>query len=208
LTPDGVPDFGDATAMWFHLGPNRETELPKAENCVLVERKTEPACANGLALGMDAPATVTGSAGVATPFEATVTLTSPLLKVEAWSFTLTASGCTILGSSTNGTIAADREDSPPGKRDGGMAWQQVASPGELHVLTGLDWRNPTTLPTLEKATAIHQISLEATPASGCTPCTLSLVPGTPGTGVETVISGGGYRYIPALATATVSVCAG
>jgi hypothetical protein len=89
-----------------------------------------------------------------------------------------------------------------------MAWQEVVSPEELHVLTGLDWRNPTTLPTLEKATAIHQVSLEATPASGCTPCTLSLVPGTPDTGVETVISGGGCRYIPALATATVSVCAG
>lgn len=194
--------------MWFHLGPNRETELPQAAQCVQVEREAEPACANGLALGIDAPATVTGAAGTATPFRATVTLSSPMLKVDAWSFTFTASGCTILSSSTNGTVAADREDTPPGKRDGGMAWQQVASAGELHVLTGLDWRNPTVLPVLEKATAIHQISLEGTPASGCAPCTLSLVPGTAGTGVETVISGAGYRYTPALATATVSVCAG
>lgn len=83
LTPDGVADFGDATAMWFHLGPNRETELPQAAQCVQVEREAEPACANGLALGIDAPATVTGAAGTATPFQATVTLSSPMLKVDA-----------------------------------------------------------------------------------------------------------------------------
>lgn len=81
LTPDGIADFGDATAMWFHLGPNRETELPQAANCVQVEREAEPACANGLALGIDAPSTVTGAAGTATPLQAAVTLTSPMLKV-------------------------------------------------------------------------------------------------------------------------------
>ncbi|HNC95399.1 MAG TPA: hypothetical protein PKW90_04695, partial [Myxococcota bacterium] len=86
MTPDENPDFGDATAMWFHLGPNRTTEMPKAANCAFPTREVEPACANGLALGIDAPATVNGAAGTATPFEAKVTLTSPMLKVEAWSF--------------------------------------------------------------------------------------------------------------------------
>lgn len=205
VVPDGVADFGDATAIWFHLGPNRSTALPSAEGCTQVERTVDAACANGLALEISAPPTVTGAIGTDVPFTATVTLSSPMLKVEAWSFSLQASGCSITGGSTAGTVAADREDDPPGYRDGGMAWQAI-QPEMAEVLTGLDWRNPTTLPTVDAA-AIHTFTLSGQPTSDCTPCTLSLVPGTAGTGVETVISGGGYRYLPTLGSFTVSVCA-
>lgn len=207
MVPDGYAEAGDAFAIWFHLGPNRGTQLPDASGCEAVARDAEPACGDGLALGISAPAAVNGAAGAPAEFSAEITLTSPLLPVEAWSFTVTASGCEIVGGGTGGTVAADREDSPPGRRNGGMAWQSIA-PAEVLALTGLDWRDTTALPLLPEPTPVHALTLRGTPADGCAPCTLTIVPGDAGAGAESVVSAGGLRYVPALGSATVQLCAG
>ncbi len=83
-----------------------------------------------------------------------------------------------------------------------------AAPAEALALTGLDWRDTTALPLLPEATPVHTLSLRGLPADGCAPCTLTVVPGTAGSGVESVVSADGLRYVPALGSATVQLCAG
>jgi hypothetical protein len=209
FVPDGSFDAGDGFGLLYTVGPKTVRYPPDLDvsACAAPTRAEEPACGDGLALGIDAPATVTGSVGTQTTFDASVTLASPVLDVEAWSFTLVAEGCQIAAATTAGTVAADRADATGGLRDGGMAWQSVASDTELQVLTVLNWRDTTAVAHGGTASAIHAVTVMGTPTADCAPCELRLVAGDPATGVESVASGGGYRYVPALGSATVQLCA-
>ncbi len=208
LVPDGAFNVGDIVAAWYSVGPKSAPYRPEvtAEDCPAAERTVAPPCADGLALAIDAPEQVSGAAGAPTTFTATVTVTSPELPVEGWSFTLTADGCTLDGGTTAGTYAADEADAAPGLRDGGVAWQSVTGT-EAKVLTVLDWRTQATLPT-GTGRAIHDFTVRGTPEAGCGTCTLTLTPGDAEAGVESVVSGEGWRYVPALGTARVEICAG
>lgn len=206
LVPDSTVNLGDVPAIWYSVGAKSAPYRPTvtAEDCPLVERGVEPPCGDGLALGVDAPAQATGS-GAAT-FSATVTITSPAVAVEAWSFTLQATGCTIDAGTSAGTDAADVADGTGGLRADGVAWQSV-TPAEAQVLTVLDWRTQATLP-VGGARAVHTFTVSGTPTASCAPCTLTLVPGDAATGVESVVSAEGWRYVPALGGATIGLCEG
>jgi hypothetical protein len=198
LVPDEDVNVGDVLAVWYGLGPKSAPYRPEvtSEACPEAPRVAEPPCGDGLALAIDAPAESTGA-----NFDATVKLASPTLPAEAWSFTLTAEGCALDAGTTAGTDAADRQDGTGGLRDGGVAWQSVA-PAEARVLTVLDWRRQGTLPT-GGARPIHTFTVSAT---ACGTCTLTLTAGDPAAGVESVVSGEGWRYLPALGSARVEVC--
>ncbi len=200
LVPDASFNVGDIVALWYAVGAKTAPYLPdvSAEDCPQAERTASPPCGEGLALGIDTLAEVPlGS------FPATVTVTSPSLPVEAWSFTLTASGCTLESGTTAGTLAADKADGTSGLRDSGVAWQSVTA-AEAHVLTVLDWRTQATLPT-GGARAVHTFTVTA---ASCGTCALTLTPGDPAVGVESVVSAQGWRYVPALGSARVEICAG
>ena len=102
--------------------------------------------------------------------------------------------------------AADKADGTGGLRDRGFAWQDV-TPAEAHVLTVLDWRTQATLPN-EGARPVHTFRVTGTPSASCTSCTRTLTAGDPAAGVETVVSAGGWRYVPTLVSVTIPVCAG
>jgi hypothetical protein len=206
LVPDGEFNVGDILGVWYSLGPKSAPYRPdvSAEDCPEVARTTAPPCADGLTLAVSAPARVTGAVGAAVPFDATVSVESPELAVEGWSFTVSADGCTFVSGTTAGTEAADRADGTGGLREGGVAWQSVTA-AEAQVLTVLDWRKQGTLPT-GAAHTVHTFSVLATPGASCGTCTLTLTAGDPVAGVESVVSGAGYRYVPALGSVSVEVC--
>ncbi len=211
IPPNGSIDATEAFSSWYELGPQSYNLRGNVDpsGCTSVARTVETACASDLSLGLSAPETVSGAAGAATEFEATVTLSSPKLAVEAWSFTLRAEGCTLKQGGTEGTKGADKADDPPGLRDGGFAWQGLPTETEARVITVLNWREETAIPASGSPVDLHRFTVSATPGSGCAPCTLSLVSGTEGEGVEAVVSGGGgYRYTPALGVVSVQVCPG
>lgn len=205
LVPDGNFNVGDIVAIWYAIGPRSAPYRPDvtAEDCPAVDRALDPPCADGVALAVDAPAEVAGTEGAPTTFTASVTVTSPQLPVEAWSFTLAADGCTLESGTTAGTYAADKADGTSGLRDGGVAWQSVTG-ADAKVVTVLDWRTQATLPT-GSARAIHTFTVTA---ASCGTCTLTLTAGDADAGVESVVSGDGWRYVPALGTARVELCAG
>jgi hypothetical protein len=207
LVPNDTVEVGDVLANWYSVGPRTAPYRPAvdAESCPETERTVEPPCGDGLAMSVTAPAQVSGPAGAATTFDVTVTLTSPLLEVEAWSFTADASGCTFVSGTTANTPAADRADGTGGLRDRGVAWQSIGDSQALGM-TVLDWRNQGVLP-LGGPTAVHTLSVSATPGSDCAPCTISLVPGDASVGVETVVSVEGWRYAPVLGSVSIEVCA-
>lgn len=211
VPPNGSLDATEAFASWYQLGPQsyRLRDNVDASACALVARAAETACGDGAALGVSAPETVSGAEGAVTSFTATVTLVSPKLAVEAWSFAVQAEGCTLSAATTAGTKGADKADDPPGLRDGGFAWQGLASETEGAVITVLNWRDTDALSPSEDAVDLHAFTVSATPGAACAPCTLSVVSGTEGEGVEAVLSGGGgYRYVPGLGSVSVSVCPG
>lgn len=208
LVPDGALNLGDVVAVWYSVGSRTAPYRPEvdAEDCPTVTRTATPPCGDGLAFGVDAPAQVTGPEGGDAAVTASITLTSPTLPVEAWSFTLTAAGCTLDGGTTAGTDAADVADGTGGLRVRGVAWQSVL-PAEAQVLTVLDWRNQGVLPT-GGARVVHTFTAHGTAVSGCGTCTLTLSAGDPVSGVESVVSAEGWRYVPALASKTVEICPG
>lgn len=206
LVPNGTAEIGDIPALFYAVGPKTSTYRPTVteEDCPAVEREVSPPCGDGLALAVDAPAEVNGTGGSSTTFTADVTVTSPLVSVEGWSFTLTADGCTLDAGTTAGTLAADQADGTGGLRRDGAAWQEV-TPTEAHVLTVLDWRTQAGITGTGKA--IHRFTVGGTPTSGCATCTLTLTAGDAETGVESVVSAEGWRYEPSRGSATVRLCA-
>jgi hypothetical protein len=191
LVPDGATNLGDIPALWYSVGSKTAPYRPEVGECAQVERTVEPPCGDGVALGVS----IAGAT-------AEVVVTSPSLPVEAWSFTLRAEGCTFEAGTTAGTTAADKADGTGGLRNGGVVWQSV-TPAEAQVLTVLDWRNQGVLPS--GTSAVHSFSV-APAGTSCGACTLTLIAGDPVTGVESVVAAEGWRYVPALGSATVELC--
>ncbi len=208
LADDDVVDAADAFALWSWLGPGANTWLPTLEAgaCPAPTRAAPAGCADGLALSVSAPEEVEGAGTV--QFEATVQLAHPSLDVEAWSFGIEATGCTLSAASTNGTNAADLRDDPPGSRDGGMSWVHLRDASTALSLVVVDWRRDATLEASALPSAVLALDVSAAVGDSCAPCTLTLVSGEegPGAPVEAVVSAEGLRYVPELGSAVTSVC--
>lgn len=208
LTEDEL-NPGDGFAILSYLFSGGSSTLATdGTECPDATRAVEPACASGLAMGIRAESIVTGS-GTAS-FQATVTLTSPTLEVEAWSVGVAAEGCTIEGATTAGTVAADVRDTPAGVRDGGYNWVSPVEPGWVGSANILSFKQHIVLPASSAPSDVLVVELSAPVGSACAPCTLSIVSDHMGANVpiEAVVSGGGYRYVPAVSGATVSICPG
>lgn len=194
-------DAGDGIALWYGLFTGRSA-LPTLESglCAKATRTVEPVCGDGLALAIDAPASVTASDPV------TVTLTPGGIDVEALAFGLKTEGCSVASASFLGTVAADRRDSPPGLRDGGFARADLAADG---VVAAIAWDVAGDQHVSSSSGASPVLSVLLTPSgSSCGTCKLSIADGLVGAGepVTTVAASGGYAYVPAKGSASIEVC--
>ena len=209
IVTDQSVDSSDSYPLLSHLFPGPTTTLEAdGTDCETHGYTPTDACGDGLTFGVAAAATVSGTGTVEIP--ATVTLTSPTLATEGWSVVLEATGCTITAGTFSGTVAADRRDDPPGERDGGYGWISPLPADHVAAATILDWHNGGTLSPWDGARNILGLTLEAEVGSACGTCSLQVVAQHEGVNVpvETVVSGGGYRFTPAFGSASVEVCPG
>lgn len=193
LLADGVVDLGDGTASWLHLYAGN-TALPTQDLSACTIPAEDAPCAEGLALDVE------GSSSDTT-FTATVTLAAAGLAVEAWSFGVTATGCTITAATTAGTQAAELHDSPPGLRDGGFSRTDLVADGVVSA---------TVLGFATDRAATDGAILSISGTGECGTCTLRVVDGLQGPGepVAAVLSVGGRAYVPTLGEGTIQLCGG
>lgn len=194
VTADGVVDLGDATALWLHLYAGN-TALPTLDLSGCTVPEEDAACGDGLALRLDAPTTTPSE-----EFDVRVSLTTGPLAVEAWSFGLAASGCTVVSATPDGTQAADRRDG--GVRDGGYARTDVTSGGVVAA---------TVLGLADRVVAgdgdVLVVHLRGTCGTACTLAFSDTQAGAGGA-VPTVVSAAGRAYVPEEGGASVAVCGG
>jgi hypothetical protein len=154
-----------------------------------------------LALSVRAPQTA-----MAGRFEARIVVSSPGGVVQGWSASLRAQGCRVLSAALRDTVSADVSDVPPGLRHLGYGVAQAVDGGVVSA-TELSLSEDITLPPGEHAVAT--VTVEATVASGCAPCELSLGDGLRWTGqpLTLTVAAGGYAYHPAPRASVTQVCA-
>lgn len=156
-----------------------------------------------LAWDVAAPARVTEGR-----FTAELAVRSSTLTIQAWSMSVSASGCTIAAASTARTSSADIWDDPPGLRHLGYAVTKPVEGGAIGYVA-IAHNEDGVLPAAER-TVLMRVEVEApVPAGGCTPCTLSIDgerrwEGRP---VAPVVVSDGRAYVPAPLAVTVDVCA-
>lgn len=193
ILADGVVDVGDGTASWLHLYAGN-TALPAQDLGACTLPAEDAPCAEGLALSVE---------GVAnnTEFTATVKLATGGLPIEAWSFGVTATGCTITSASTAGTQSAELHDDPPGRRDGGFSRTDLVTDGLVSA---------TVLGLATDRSAVDGAILSLSGTGACGACTLRVVDGLQGPGepVAAVLSSNGRAYGPSLGEATIQLCGG
>lgn len=133
---------------------------------------------------------------------ATLTLQTLDLPVDGWSVGVQASGCTLTGATTLGTVAADRFDG--GTRALGYDNTRVTTEGAVSAVI-LGWSTPVRLePRREPYEAL---ALTLAKGDSCT-CELTLTDALSGDGqpVASVVSAGGRTYVPALVSEKVNAC--
>ncbi len=156
-----------------------------------------------LAWDLAAPARVTEGR-----FTAEIAVRSSTLTIQAWSMSVSASGCTVAAASTARTSSADIWDDPPGLRHLGYAVTKPVEGGAIGYVA-LAHHEDGVLPAAER-TVLMRVEVEApVPGEGCAPCTLTIDgerrwEGRP---VAPVVVSDGRAYVPADASATVEVCA-
>ncbi len=204
---DGVLDAGDGVALWYHLFTG-SMQLPSlASGACETPKLDEAPCGDGLALGVTPPTAFTGASGTPASADATITLTTGPLDVQAISVSLRTSGCTATAVRFTGA-AADRVDDPPGLRDGGFARGDVSADGATAAVVW-DLTGDRVAPAGTEASVLT-VSLSADVGIACAPCVLTLEDGVVGGGapVANVAAGGNRAYVPKLVSATVQVCPG
>lgn len=207
---DGLLDMSDAFTLLYFLFAGTHAELRGSErlDCEDPTPIAEAPCGR-LGLSLGGSDRLTGAPGSVLSVEVPVWLTSPDLEPQGWSFGVGAEGCTVGGAEEAGTVIADTRLDDEGHRDVGFVRTDLVDGGVVHGAV-LSWVRDVSLPAQAGAYRLLTLTVEATvPASGCTPCTLSLVEGLQGPGqpVALVVSAGGRSYTPTVAGQTLQVCA-
>lgn len=198
---DAVNDSATAYASWYALIAGTAVPSLPAGACPAPEPE-EAVCGDGAAFSLQAPASVQGSV----EFSAEVQLISPTLPVEAWSVSVAASGCTVVDASLAGTLGADRRDSPPGARDGGLGHAALGDGGAVSLVVLDPIGGGTVRPG--SPTSVLALRVRAEVGGSCGSCRLSLEDGQQGAGrpLTNTVSSGGRSYGLAGAEVEVEVC--
>ena len=194
LIPDGTTQLDDGFSLLIHLFEDGFS-LPSA-GCDEDSSWAPPACSAG-AVSVVAPTSASGS------FSAQVSVSSDL-EVEAWSFGLTAAGCTITAATTDGTIAEPEPRGGPGLRATGFDATFVSDDGATTgvVLALMDRR------VLPSGQAHTLLQVEVEPDSSTCSCSLTLDSGptTIGQPVQAVVVADGFAYPLPQTTVSVDTC--
>lgn len=208
LLKDGLVDIADGQALFYSLFTGIG-ELPdRSPDCETPTAIADVEC-GVLELGLDV-ADLSAAAGESTTAAVGVLLRSPDLDVQAWSFGVTAEGCTLTGASEGGTVIADVRLDDQGRRDMGWTRSDALDGGLTHSGV-LSWRSDVVLSAREEAWRLVQLDLSLTaPASGCDTCTLAFtdtlaVGESPA--VAVVVTAGGRSYTPTATGASFEICA-
>ena len=186
LVQDGLVEAGDGFALLSYLYAGR-TALPTlAEGACATPAIDEGTCAP-LSWTIDAPNSSSG-----TSFEATIGLSTPELSPEAWSLSVSASGCSVTAASAAQAVALGYD------RTG------LSSAGGAVSAVILDWHDGSTLAARAADWPLLTLSI----SGSCGTCTLSVEDGQQGDGqpVADVVSVGGRSYRPEAAHATITLC--
>ncbi len=209
LLRDDLVDIGDGLAVFYYLYTG-QVELPSSSrmDCESPTAIAEAPCGR-LLMGLSGASKLSGPAGEALSATVGVELTSPDLDVQGWSFGVKAEGCTITGSSEDGTAIADLRLDAEGRRDDGFTRVDVVADGLTHGAV-LSWKKDAVLGARDEPWRLLNLSVSATPpASGCSECTLKLSNTLAGAGLEVnlVVSAGGRSYTPEKDNLSFQVCA-
>lgn len=173
-------DVGQAAALWYYLFSGTMGVLPEVPaGTTLTDPGPPPEC---------------GAADLA--FEAisdtsvAVTLETDGIAAEAWSYGITADGCTISAITTAGTDGADVLDG--GLRTRGFD-RTDAQGGTATSAVVLSWRDAVALPA-DGPRRIALLTIEL--GSSC--CNLSFTDGVVGRGqpVALTVTAGGWSFVP------------
>lgn len=201
---DGRIEADDGTRITTYLVTgNQEFRRLGANDCSSVAPWPQPACVP-LAFSVESEERV--SEGT---FEAKIAIANPSRPVQGWSASIGATGCTIDRISTDGTIAAEIWDRPPGVRESGYAANATVDLGAISYVV-LSFAEDVVLPPSATPVPVLTVELSATvPDADCQPCRLSVGGGLSWTGpaIDAVIVSAGYGYQPAPVSHTIPVCA-
>lgn len=203
---DGRVEMDDAARITTYLVTGYQPTRTISPNaCDSATFWPEGQCAP-LAFDIHAPVRVTDDR-----FEATVAIRSPVLAVQAWSYSLRAEGCRITGASTLNTTAAEVWDSPPGLRhlgyDATLALDEDRGAISYVNLSSIE---DISLPVQADGSPVGSFQIEAeVPNSGCSECRLTLGDGLSWIGqpIDATIVADGYAYRPEGPLYVVQVCA-
>jgi hypothetical protein len=136
------------------------------------------------------------------PFDAVVAVDSPALPIQAWSLSVRAEGCAIVGATTDGTPAAEVWDDPPGLRHLGYAATQTVEGGAISYVV-LSFLDDLALP----AGRTPVLRLRVEPGEGC--CVLRVADDLAWTGqpIAAVAVSSGRAYRPAPPARSLGRCA-
>jgi hypothetical protein len=204
VNDDGLIELDDATVIVSYLVPGTQNiGLLDPSACANTMPWPEGPCAP-LALELEAPARVTTAR-----FQARLAIRSPTLAVQGWSASIRGRDCDLVAVTTDGTVAAEIWDDPPGLRHLGYSAAVVVPRGAIAYVT-LSVTSEVTLPPSDAPQAILAMEIEGTvPASGCTRCELEVGDGLRWTGepIDTAITAAGNTYRPEPPSKLIEVCA-
>lgn len=211
---EGIHETGNSVNIWSYLFTGAVADLGThaGGGCEAWNDVGEsPPCARAK-LSFEVPGKAEGGSGEKAGFTAEVMLSTAGLEhgPDAWSFGVSADGCSVTTAATDGTAAADAFDDPPGQRDMGFAVAEVTGDGGAVSAVVLSWMEREWLTSEEDPVSVLQLVVEAdAPQSGCGTCTLTFSDAMQGSGqpVQTVISLDGWSYWPTVEGATVNICA-
>lgn len=205
---DGVVNVADATGILSHTYL-RETDLLgfDAGACGLADAsRARPARRVGLA--WDAEERVTGPAGSAVPFSATVTLQTLDKPVQGWAFSIVPSGCTIDTVTTDGTAAAWVNATPAGVRASTSFDRHAIVRGVGEAAVVLDLHGDAELPVGDPAPVLVVTGHGTPTAGGCAPCALTIPDRRAAGRVGTVATINGWSYPMEGAELRLELCEG
>lgn len=194
IITDGIVNLSDSTVILSHIFGKTSDYLPFDQGACGQADATHLPEAARVGLTLDAPKAVSGVSNTATPFQATVSLTSLDVPVQAWSFTVQAEGCQINAISTEGTQADWNLASPPGLRtslsyDFHAVVDDIATAGVI-----IDIRGDHVLAANETAYPILTMDVVATPGADCSTCTLHIPDGRAAGRIGTIATLHGWSF--------------
>lgn len=200
---DGLTEADDATRITSLLVTGTQgPRFLRATSCNGVVPWPAGRCVP-LAWDIDAPAQVSSET-----FSAEIAVRSATMAIDAWSMSVSATGCTVSAVSTDRTSSAEVWDTPPGLRHLGYAALKPVEGGAIAYVI-LSHHEDIALPAAPRTPLLRVQVTAPVPAAGCVPCVLGIDGDRKWSGkpVAPVVVSDGRSYIPATTTATISVCA-